>query len=274
MPEASSLDGVVSLVTPFLLKGVYALVIFIVGRMVAKAVAGGLRKVLVRAKVDETLVKFVCNLGYTVLLAFVILAALNQLGVETTSFVAIIGAAGLAVGFALKDSLSNFASGVMMLIFRPFGVGDFIDAGGTMGIVEEIQLFTTMMRTPDNKAIIVPNSKIMGDTITNFSKKDTRRVDLVVGVGYEQNVKKVKETLEDILNADDRILKDPAYTIGLLNMGESSLDFAVRPWVKASNYWDVYFHLQETIKERFEADGISIPFPQRTVHVVKDESAA
>ncbi len=250
-----------------------AILILFIGRWIAGLLRRLVERTMNKSQVDATLVKFTGNLVFAILMVVVVLAALNQIGVQTTSFIAIIGAAGLAVGFALQGSLSNFAAGVMLIVFRPFKVGDFIQGAGEAGIVEEIALFTTQLRTPDNKTIIVPNSKITGDNITNFSAKDTRRVDLVIGVSYQDDLKKVKTVLTDILEKDERILKDPAPTIGVVALADSSIDFAVRPWVKAPDYWGVYFDTLQTVKERFDAEGISIPFPQRDIHVYRDESS-
>ncbi len=251
----------------FGLKILIAILIVVVGRWVARFIRNTTEKMMIKSKVDAALVSFVGNLIYVSLLTFVILAALAQLGIQTTSFIAVIGAAGLAVGLALQGSLANFAAGVLMLIFRPFQVGDFIDGGGVMGIVEEIQIFTTQLRTPDNKTIIIPNAKITGDNITNYTKKENRRVDLVIGVSYQDDIEKVKSVVADVLNGDERILKDPAPTIAVLELGDSSVNFAVRPWVKTGDYWNVYFDTTEKIKKRFDAEGISIPFPQRDVHL-------
>ncbi|WP_429885303.1 mechanosensitive ion channel family protein [Geoalkalibacter halelectricus] len=269
-----SADKIIELVQVWGLKAVMAVVIFIIGRIIARVLRNSLRAALRRGKVEETLVSFASNLTYALLMVMVIIAALNQLGIQTTSFIAILGAAGLAVGLALQGSLANFAAGVLMIIFKPFKVGDFIEAAGTMGIVEEIEIFTTKMRTPDNKQIIIPNNQITNGNITNFSAKDTRRVDLVVGVSYGDDLNKVKAVLEDILSRDERILADPKPTIGVLQLGESSIDFAVRPWVNSSDYWPTLFDLNKTIKERFDAEGICIPFPQRDVHLYQVKSGA
>jgi small conductance mechanosensitive channel len=254
-------------VTLYGLRIIAAVAIFIVGRWVAR----GLKRLAVRAltkgNVDETLVSFLGHFTYVTLLAFVIIAAINQLGVQTTSFIAILGAAGLAVGLALQGSLANFAAGVLMIIFRPFRVGDYVEGGGTAGIVEEIQIFTTKLRTPDNKSIIVPNAKITGDNIVNYSVKDSRRMDMIVGVSYDDDYDQVKAVLEDILDKDGRILEDPAPKIGILEFGDNSVNFVFRPWVKTAEYWDVYFDLTEAIKKRFDEEGISIPYPQRDVHL-------
>jgi len=245
----------------------YAIAILIIGRWIAMAIRGILRKMLTSRKIDLTIVSFVCSMVYIALMTFVVLAALSKLGVQTTSFVAVIGAAGLAIGLALQGSLANFAAGFLMVIFRPFKVGDFIEGAGTAGIVEEIQVFTTQLRTPDNKTIIIPNAKLTGDNITNYSAKETRRVEFVPGVSYGADVRKVKEVLQGIVNSDGRILKDPAPQIALGELADSSVNFVVRVWVKTSDYWDVFFDTMEKIKVRFDEEGIEIPFPQRDVHM-------
>lgn len=211
--------------------------------------------------------------AYAALLAFVVLAALAQLGIQTTSFIAIIGAAGLAVGLALQGSLSNFAAGVMLIIFRPFKVGDFIEAAGVSGSVEEIMIFSTKLKSPDNKQLYVPNGSIISGTITNYSAKDQRRVDLVFGCGYGDDIKKAKALLEAIVKENPLVLDDPAPTIGVLELGDSSVNFAVRPWVATPDYWDVYFQITEEVKQRFDEAGISIPFPQRDVHLIQNKAA-
>jgi small conductance mechanosensitive channel len=255
------------LITLYGLKVIAAAVIFIVGRWVAKGLKRLIVRALIKGKVDETLVSFFGHLTYFTLLAFVIIAALNQLGIQTTSFIAILGAAGLAVGLALQGSLANFAAGIWMIIFRPFRVGDYVEGGGTAGIVEEIQIFTTKLRTPDNKSIIIPNAKITGDNIVNYSAKDSRRMDMIVGVSYDDDYDQVKEVLQDILAKDGRILEEPPPTIGIVEFGDNSVNFAFRPWVKTAEYWDVYFALTEAIKKRFDEEGITIPYPQRDVHL-------
>ncbi len=256
------------------LKIIAAILIFIIGRWLAKMIKNLIVKVMKKGEVDATLTSFVGHLTYVALLTLVVIAALNQIGVQTTSFVAIIGAAGLAVGLALQGSLSNFAAGVLMILFRPFKVGDYIEAGGTAGTVEEIQIFSTILTTPDNKVIIVPNAKITGDNIVNYSAKDTRRMDLVFGVGYGDDLQKVKDILQDILQNDPRVLKIPQPMVGVLELADSSVNFAVRPWVKSSDYWPLFFDLKETIKKRFDAEGISIPFPQQDVHLYELKKAA
>ena len=250
-----------------LIKLVIAVVIFIIGKWIARKITYLVKKAMGKANMDETLISFLGNGVYMILMVCVVLAALDYLGVKTTGFVAILGAAGLAVGLALQGSLANFASGVLIIMFRPFKKGDAVDGGGVFGIVEEITILTTVMRTPDNKVIIVPNSQIMGGAIINFSTKPTRRVDLVIGCGYDDDLKKVRSVLESILEDDERILKDPSYTIGLSELSDSSVNFVVRPWVNAADYWDVYFGVQEEVFNRFGAEGISIPYPQTDVHV-------
>jgi len=260
-------DRMIEWGTVYGLKVLAALAILVIGRILVSVVAGIVRRLLRRSNVDETLTRFVSNLTKFALLTIVIIAALGALGIQTASFVAIIGAAGLAVGLALQGSLANFAAGVLLILFRPFKAGDFVDAGGTMGSVEEIQIFNTVLRTPDNKQVIVPNAQITGGTITNFSAKDTRRVDLVFGIGYGDDIRKARETLEKILADDPRVLKDPPPTVAVLELADSSVNFAVRPWVNSGDYWAVFFDLTEKVKTTFDAQGISIPFPQRDVHM-------
>jgi len=255
------------LLTVFGLKIIAAIVIFIVGRWVAKFFRNLTRKLMIKGDVDVTLVSFAGNLIYVALLAFVIIAALGQLGIQTTSFIAILGAAGLAVGLALQGSLANFAAGVLMVIFRPFQVGDFIEGAGVAGTVEEIQIFTTQLKTPDNKTIIIPNAKMTEGNITNYSNKGTRRVDLIFGIGYGDDIDKARNLIQDELSREKRILPEPAPQIVVVELAESSVNFAVRPWVNAGDYWNVYFDLTENVKKRFDAEGITIPFPQRDIHV-------
>ena len=251
------------------LKLVAAILILIIGRYAAKGIRVLIRRALQKAKVDDTLVSFVSSLCYVGIMAFVIIAALGQIGVQTASFVAVLAAAGLAVGLALQGSLSNFAAGVLMILFKPFKVGDFIEGGGVTGVVEEIGIFTTELKSPDNKKIIVPNAKMTSDNIVNYTAKDVRRLDIVAGVSYGDDIDKVRKVLAEVLAKDDRILKDPAPTIGVLELADSSVNFAVRPWVKTTDYWDVFFATQENIKKQFDAAGISIPFPQQDVHLHK-----
>lgn len=244
-----------------------AIAVFIVGRWVAKLMRKIVDKVMTNRKVDPTISKFVANFTYIVLLTFFIIAALGLLGIQTTSFIAIIGAAGLAVGLALQGSLANFAAGFLLIIFRPFKVGDYIEAAGVAGTVEAIQIFTTELATPDNKTIIVPNSKLTGDNIVNYSTKGTRRVDMVFGIGYEDDIDKARDIITEILSQDERVLKDPPMKIAVSELADSSVNFIARPWSNAADYWGVYWDTTEKVKKQFDAEDISIPFPQRDVHV-------
>ncbi len=267
MDISNLLAKVYELLTVYGLKVVAAIVIFIVGRWVAKAVANFIKRMMTKSKTDETLVKFVGNLSYVALLAFVIIAAINQLGIQTTSFIAILGAAGLAIGLALQGSLGNFAAGVLMIIFKPFKVGDYIEGAGVAGTVEEIQIFTTQLVTPDNKTIIVPNAKMTGDNITNYSAKGTRRVELVFGIGYGDDIDNARQVIEGVIGQDDRVLKDPAPAVLVAELADSSVNFKVRVWTSADDYWPFYFDTTEKVKKQFDAEGVSIPFPQSDVHM-------
>ncbi len=253
------------------LKVIAAVAILVIGRFAAVGVRAFVKRLLQKSRVDESLVSFIVNVSYIAMMAFVVIAALGQLGIQTTSFIAVLGAAGLAVGLALQGSLANFAAGVLMIIFKPFKIGDYIEAGGTAGVVEEIGIFTTELKSPDNKKIIVPNAKATADNIINYSAMEQRRVDIVAGVSYSDDLDKVRRVLEEILSEDTRILQEPAWTIGVLELADSSVNLAVRPWVKTTDYWDVFFSLQEKIKKRFDTEGISIPFPQQDVHLSKTE---
>ena len=261
------IDKIYQLLTVYGLKVLAALAIFIIGRWVAKGVRKLVERLMVKSKVDPTLISFTSNMAYIGLLAFIFIAALGQLGIQTTSFIAVLGAAGLAVGLALQGALSNFAAGFLLIIFRPFKVGDLIEGAGVFGVVEAIQIFTTQLKTADNKTVIVPNGKLTDDNIVNWTVKGTRRVDMVFGIGYEDDIDKARSLMTDIMAQDSRILKDPAPQISVSELADSSVNFVVRPWVKVEDYWGVYFDLTEKIKKAFDADGISIPFPQRDVHV-------
>jgi small conductance mechanosensitive channel len=257
----------------FLMKLAAAIAIFIIGRIAIRIVTSGMQKAMQRHEVDRTLQSFVTNIVRIVLLIVVILMALGTLGVQTTSFVAILGAAGLAIGLALQGSLSNFAAGVLIVFFRPYKSGDYIEAAGVSGTVEDVQILTTILKTPDNKRVIVPNGQVMSGVITNYSANDTRRVDLVFGVGYGDDLDKVKKTLKDIVAADGRVLAEPAPTIAVLELSDSSVNFVCRPWVRTADYWDVWFDLTEAVKKRFDAEGITIPFPQRDVHLYAENES-
>jgi small conductance mechanosensitive channel len=254
-------------VIPWGIKIVLALVIFFVGRWVAKLVTRLAQRLMKRSGMDDMLVNFIGSILGGILVLVVIIAALDQLGVDTTSLIALIGAAGLAIGLALQDSLKNFSSGVMLIVFRPFTTGNFVEAGGTMGIVEKITIFNTVMRTPDNREVIVPNGAIYGGTITNYSARDTRRVDMVFGISYDDDIKKAKQILERLVAEDERVLEDPAPQVALSELADSSVNFVVRPWVKAEDYWALKFDYTEKVKLTFDAEGISIPYPQMDVHL-------
>ena len=256
---------------PSAINIVMALVIYYVGKIVVGIVIGVIRKLLTRADMEPMLVTFVCNLLRWILLLFVIIAALGRLGIETTSLVALLGAAGLAIGLSLQGSLQNFAAGVMLMVFRPFKSGDFVEAAGTSGIIEAIGIFTTTMRTGDNKEVIIPNGGIYGGNIINYSARDTRRVDMVFGCSYDADVREVKALLEKILSEDDRSLADPAYTVAVGELADSSVNFVTRPWVKSADYWAVMWDTTERVKIEFDAANIGIPFPQMDVHIEKDD---
>lgn len=248
-----------------------ALVIFVIGRWVAKGISRLVKRLMKKAQVDEILTSFIGNLLYFTLLLVVVIAALDRLGINTSSVLVIFAAAGLAVGLAMKDSLSNFAAGVMLVLFKPFKAGDFIEAAGSAGVVEKLRIFNTVMRSGDNREITIPNSQIYGGTIVNFSARDTRRIDLIFGIGYGDDIRLARIVLERAMAEDERILKDPAPVILLMELADSSVNLAVRPWVNAADYWVVRSDLLQRVKEQFDAQGISIPFPQRDVHLIADQ---
>ncbi len=248
------------------LRIIGAIAIFVIGKWVAKKLSGLIKTLMDRGEIDTTLSEFIASIIDILLLVVVILAAINNLGIDTTSFIAILGAAGLAIGLALQGTFGNIGAGVILILFRPFEVGDFISAGGESGTVESITLFNTTLLTPDNKVILIPNSAVASGNITNFSKKETRRVDFVFGIGYDDDLKLAKATLQEIIDADARILKDPGSFIGVGELADSSVNFTVRVWVKASDYWGVHFDTTEKVKLTFDEKGISIPYPQMDVH--------
>lgn len=267
-------DQIMTTVYEFVIKYGFSLlaavIIFIVGKWLSNVLARLTDKMMTKANVDPAIVGFTRNMVKTAVLVFTVVAAIGKLGVETTSFIAVLGAAGLAVGLALQGTLSNFASGIMLIIFRPFRVGDFIEGGGVMGTVKEIQIFVTIMATPDNRKIIMPNSKIAGDTITNFTHIEQRRIDMVFGVSYSDDLKKAKEVLQKLVEADERVLKDPAPVIAVSSLGDSSVNIICRPWVKPADYWAVCWDLTEKGKFALEEAGMTIPFPQRDIHVYNE----
>ncbi len=248
------------------------LIIFFVGKFIAAKISGWCEKRLLKSSVDKAVAGFASSILYALMFAGVVLMALGQIGVETTSFIAILGAAGLAVGLALQGSLSNFASGVLIILLRPFRSGDFVDAGGQMGTVNRIELFHTYLITPDNRVIIVPNSAIMNGAIVNYSRESTRRLDLVVGISYDADIRLAKQIMEEIVEADERILKDPVCVIAVAELADSSVNFNLRPWVASADYWTVRADLLEKIKYAFDERGVGIPYPQMDVHLHKQES--
>ena len=249
------------------LKVVGAIVILIVGVWVAKIIKGIITKLLTKKKMEGTVVSFISNLSYVALVVFVVIAAISKLGMETTSFAAAIAAAGLAIGLALQGSLANFASGFLLLVFRPFKQGDFIEGAGVTGIVQEIQVFTTILHTPDNKKVIVPNAKLTGDNIINYSATGTRRVEIIVGVSYGDDIDKVRSVLQGVVDSEARALKEPESMIAVKEMADSSVNFVLRLWVNTEDYWAVFFDTTEAVKKSLDKAGISIPFPQRDVHL-------
>jgi small conductance mechanosensitive channel len=261
------IDAAWEMVVNNYLHVIAAIVILVLGRMVAGWVRRITRRGLERGEVDPTLVPFVAKLAYYAVLAVVVIAALNRVGVATTSVVAIFGAAGLAVGLAMQGTLSNFASGVMLLVFRPFSLGDYVEAGGTAGTVMEIGIFSSTLKSPDNVKITVPNSQIFGATISNYNGYDTRRVDMVMGIGYDDDIQTALDTIRRIVTADERVLADPEPQIAVSNLGDSSVDIVVRPWCASGDYWALKFDLTRKLKEGLESAGCSIPFPQRDVHL-------
>lgn len=257
---------------PWGIKLGFAILIFIVGRIVVSIIGGIVRKLLIAADMDDILVNFISAIVRWILYLFVIIAALSQLGINTTSLIALIGAAGLAVALSLKDSMQNFAAGVMLLVFRPFKQGDFVEVASTSGSVNEINIFSTTLLTADNKQVIIPNGAIYSDVITNYSATGTRRIDMVFGIGYGDDLEKARAIIEEILKSESRVLNDPEYVIAVGELADSSVNFYVRPWVATSNYWPVHFDLTEKIKLEFDKNGISIPFPQMDVHLDKPDT--
>ncbi len=263
-----------AIVTNFSINLVWALLILLIGWWAAGLVRRWVRNLMGKTDVDESLIKFTGHVVYIGVLIFAIMAAFERLGVATTSFIAVLGAAGLAIGLALQGALANFAAGVLIILFRPYRVGDTVEVAGEFGTVEDVQIFNTVLGSPENKTIIIPNGQATGGTITNYSTKGVLRVDMVFGIGYDDDIKKAKQILEEILAADERVLADPAPTVALSELGDSSVNFVVRPFVKIEDYWGIYFDTTEAVKTRFDAEGISIPFPQRDVHLFEEDRVA
>lgn len=256
----------------FGIKIISALAIFIIGRIIVRIMLSGLRKVMDRIGMDKTLQTFLANIVSVLLTLVVVLAALNQLGVEMTSLIAVLGAAGLAVGLALQGSLANFAAGVLIIFFRPYRAGDYIDAGGSAGTVEAVTIFNTILTTPDNRKVVIPNSNVTSGPITNFSAHDTRRIDLIIGVGYDDDLKVAQKAINDVISAESRVLAEPAPVVAVESLGDSSVNFVVRPWVSTSEYWPTRWALIQGIKEKLDEVGVSIPYPQRDVHIHQQSS--
>ncbi|QJR82732.1 mechanosensitive ion channel [Alteromonas pelagimontana] len=255
---------------PWAINIAMAIVIYVVGRLIVGLLLSIFRRLMARSKYDEMLINFLESIISAILMLFVIVASLDQLGVDTTSLVAIVGAAGLAIGLSLQDSLKNFAAGVMLLVFKPFKAGNYVDVAGTSGIVQKIGIFTSTLTSLDNKEIIIPNGKIYNDNITNYSAKETRRCDMMFGIGYDDDLLKAKRVLQELVDSEERILKEPACLIGVAELGDNSVNFTVRPWVKAADNLAVRLAFTEAVKLRFDEEGISIPYPQMDVHFFKE----
>ena len=271
--DMSNFMGIAVLyISQYSVKIIAALLIFIIGKIVVRKLTALVKHLMIKSNVDKTLVEFAESLIYFVLLLVVVLAALNTLGINTTSFIAIFGAAGLAIGLALQGSLANVGAAVLIIIFRPFKVGDFIQAGGATGTVEDVNLFSTIIAPLDNRTIIVPNAAIIGGNIINYSMKEERRVDHVFGIGYDDDLKLAKDTLMQIMADDDRVLEEPEPFVGVGELGDSSVNFTFRAWVKTADYWDVHFDMLEKVKLTFDEKGISIPYPQMDIHTNKKDS--
>lgn len=269
--DSINLDSIMQKLPEYGIAVIAAILILIIGRIIAGAIRGGVKNMMNKRGVDPSLSGFISSLLYFLIMAFVVIAVLARFGIQTASFVAILGAAGFAVGMALQGTLANFASGVMIMLFRPFKTGDFIDAAGIKGSVKEIAIFSTTLSTPDNIKIMVPNGKLYGDIIKNFNGYDTRRVDMTMGIGYDSDINKAMEIINDLLSKESRILADPAPTVAVAELADSSVNIVVRPWVNASDYWGVFFDFHKNCKEAFDAAGVEIPFPQTVVHMAKNE---
>lgn len=263
-------DLAIMYISEYGLKVLAAIAIFFIGKFAIKKIVLVIKKIMLSANIDLTLVEFLSKVIYFALFIVVILASLNAIGINTTSFLAIFGAASLAIGLALKDSLSNIGAAVLIIIFRPFRVGDFIDAGGASGKVEEINLFSTILATVDNKTVMIPNSSVINSTITNYSNKPSRMVTLCIGVSYNDDLKFVKETLQQIIREDERVLMEPEPLVAVSELAQSSVNFTFRVWVNNDDFWNVNFDMLEKIKITFDEKGISIPFPQMDIHTKKD----
>jgi len=260
------------LLLSYAVKFAIALVIIIVGKFIARLVSKAIGKLMAHRNVDPAVIAFISSIVYGIAFFVAIIAAISHLGVNTSSLVAIVGAAGLAIGLALQGSLSNFASGVLIILFKPFKSGDFVEVSGVAGVVEEILIFATKLRTGDNKTVIIPNGSITSGTITNYSTKPTRRIDLIIGVSYDANLAQTKQILAQVVAQNELVLKDQEVTIGVSELADCSVNLVVRPWVKTENYWPVYFSLLENIKTALDQAGIEIPYPQLSLHMNREEN--
>ena len=261
------------LILQYCVNIVSALLILIVGIFVARLISKACLKLMQKRRLDDTVASFTSNIIKYMILAFVIIAAMGRIGIQTASFVAVVAAAGLAISLSLQGSLSNFAAGVLLIVFRPLKAGEYVEAGGAAGTVESVQIFTTVLISPDNKMVVIPNNNILSGNIINFTRTGQRRVDLTIGVSYSADLGKTREVVEQVLSSDNRVLKQPAWTVGVCELADSSVNFVVRPWVKSSDYWGAYFDLYENIKIALDQAGIEIPFPQQDVHLIsKSES--
>ncbi len=263
------IEAIMILVSTWGVQVLGAIALLVVGWIVAGVIRGAVRKGLERSAIDATLVPFLSKGVYYLVLAVVLIAVLQRFGIQTASLIAVLGAAGLAVGLALQGTLSNFAAGVMLLLFRPFRVNDFVDVGGTLGSVAAIEIFTTTLASPDNIMIIVPNSQVFGSIIKNYSRNATRRIDLVIGISYDDNIQTALDAIKAVVTGDDRVLADPELFLGVSNLGDSSVELVVRPWCNAADYWTLRCDLTRLIKEKLEEVGCSLPYPQRDVHLIQ-----
>ena len=263
-----------TLVSTWGLSVVGAIAVLIIGRWLAGMIRRAVVRTLERARVDSALVPFLSASAYYVVLTLVVVSVLNLFGIQTTSMIAVVGAAGLAVGLALQGTLSNFAAGAMLLLFRPFRPGDYVEVGGVAGSVAEVGIFTTVLDTPDNVRVTIPNSSVYGQTIKNYSTNENRRVDLVMGISYSDDIGRAIDAISRVVRSDKRVLSDPEPQIAVAELGDSSVNIVVRPWCRGTDYWNLRFDLTRELKQQLEAAGCSIPFPQRDVHVIPAEGEA
>ncbi len=263
-----AIETAISLLSSWGISVIGAIALLIAGRIVAGWIRGSVTRGLTKAKTDASLIPFFASMAYYLILAVVLIAVLNLFGIETTSLIAVVGAAGLAVGLALQGTLSNFSAGVMLLIFRPIRVGDFVEVAGQAGTVAEISIFSTLLDTPDNVRITIPNAQVNGETVKNYSFNDTRRIDLVIGIGYDDDIGTAVSIIERVITSDERTLEDPAPTVAVAELADSSVNLVVRPWCKKEDYWSLRWDLTRKLKEELESGGCSIPFPQHDIHVL------